>query len=181
VLGVDIGDFVLTGLEDLFDLIGGIGDIISILNDLDSLVVGFIDDILDLLLLLLLSFLNTVVLNVLVVEREGLEALGNLLDNDIELLLGADVGDSLEGDTVVKGLRGLIDRLIGVRGFLGHIKDNDFSHSIEVLEVITVGDLVEFFELIKNAGVKTRAHDSTVIFFEVSVHPWVLVAAVQAD
>lgn len=180
MLGVDIGNFVLTFLEDLLDLIGGIGDIISILNDLDSLVVGFIDDILDLLLLLFLSFLNTVVLNVLVVGREGLEALGNLLDNHIELVLGADVGDILEGDTEVEGLSGLIDGLFGNRGLLGHIKDNNFVENV-VIKVITVGDLVEFLEGLNNAGVKTRAHDSTVIFGEVGFHPWVLVAAVQAD
>ncbi|MCP4667966.1 MAG: hypothetical protein GY849_16575 [Deltaproteobacteria bacterium] len=165
VLGVDLSDFVLTLLEDLFDILGGIGDIIGILNDLDGLVVGLLDDLLDLLFLLILSFLNTGILNVFVVLGKGLEAVSDLVNNNLELFFGADVGDSLEGDTLTKGLLGLINRLVGgYSRFLWHIEDNNLVKGSNGLNVIAVSDSVHFLEISKDVRVETAAHDLTIIF-----------------
>ncbi len=125
VLFVDFSDFFLTLLEDFLNLLGGIRNIVGVLNNLNGLFIGFFNDILNLLLLFLLGILNTILLNLLVVSSEGLEAVLDLIDDSIELLLGAHVGDSLEGDTILKSGLGVILRLSRISRLFRHIKDNN--------------------------------------------------------
>jgi hypothetical protein len=98
VFGVNIGDLLLTFLEDLFDVLSGIRDVIGIFDDFNGLLVSLFDDILDFFLLLLLGLLHAVILDLFVVFREGLEAVLDLGNHNVELLLGADVLDHLEGN-----------------------------------------------------------------------------------
>ena len=98
VFGVNIGDLLLTFLEDIFDVLSGIRDVIGIFDDFNGLLVSLFDDILDFFLLLLLGLLHAVILDLFVVFREGLEAVLDLGNHNVELLLGADVLDHLEGN-----------------------------------------------------------------------------------